>query len=297
MIIIKLAGGLGNQMFQYALGRKLSIENENPLFLDPSELKNYSMPREYRLNRFYIEANIVDEDFSFNLLTRIMGGFRNKPYSHLTNKIFRMFPNQLFQEIKENKLSYNSSYLNISKNSILYGYWQNERYFIDIRNTLLKDFLIKGDVSRKNQKYLDEITNKQAIAVHIRRGDYVNNKENLSIYSQCDESYYYSAINYITQNVQFPELFIFSDDMPWVRTNLNFSLPTTYIEGDCADQDIEELFLMTKCKYHVIANSSFSWWGAWLSNFPQQIVVAPKKWFIDDRMNAEFELPKKWHLI
>ena len=292
-IIMKLAGGLGNQMFQYALGRRLSLERNFRLYLDPNGLQNYAAPRKYKLNRFNISATLVNREFTLNLPTRILTSASQKTKFDFLKIAYKIFPRTIYQ-IKEKNLSYDPECLNISRSCYLNGYWQNEKYFIAIKETLIKDFSLTSRLSTENNPFYESIFREQAISVHIRRGDYVSNKENLSYYSICDINYYKEAISILLRSIKNPHLFIFSDGIPWVKENLEFPLPVTYVEGNSVDQDIEELFLMTQCKYHVIANSSFSWWGAWLCTYPGQIVIAPKHWFIDDGMNKQLELPEQW---
>ena len=293
MIVVKLAGGLGNQIFQYAFGRQLSITNNTTLYLDPSDLQTYSTKRKYRLHRYTISAYLMDktENRLLDQQTRrgVMKTMLGKMAEHIKLKNLRI--------IKESSVNFDPEKLQHSRNCLVYGYWQNEKYFINIRDLLLKELCISDSISNHNEVFLKNILSSDAISMHIRRGDYISSKENQSVYYTCDQDYYSNALSIIKEKYLSPHLFIFSDDINWVKSNLEFSIPRTYISGDSEDQDIEELYLMSKCKSHIIANSSFSWWGAWLCSFPQQYVVAPKNWFVDKRMNTEMKLPEKWRRI
>jgi len=294
-IIIKLAGGLGNQMFQYAFGRNLAIKRNFSLYLDPFGLQNYATPREYGLRRFNISANLLEKEFVPNIMSRIIKKINEKKKILSLDFLYRWFPNLIWQIEKEKNLSYSKSYQYIYSNCVFEGFWQNQNYFSEIKDTLMIDFSLSGNLSLKNLQYFQEINKTEdSVAIHIRRGDYINNKANLSVYSYCGKKYYYAGVTLMSQQVKSPHLFIFSDDILWAKKNLRFDLPSEYIEGECQDQDIEELILMTNCKHHIIANSSFSWWGTWLCKNPDKIVIAPKSWFVDERMNSEFELPHEW---
>jgi len=294
MIIVKLAGGLGNQMFQYAFGRRLALSRNDNLYLDPCDLQSYAAAREYKLKYFNISANVFDRVYRINLPTRLLEKIGTKHKGNLYRFIKRTFPNILFDILKEKSLAFDPDNFNIGPKCILQGYWQNEKYYNEIRSTLIKDFSLSKPLSEHNSQIEEEIINNQSIGVHIRRGDYINNEANLSIYASLGPGYYKDAIEIISQKTKSPSLFIFSDDIPWVKENLTFDYPVIYIEGISERQDAEEIYLMSQCKHHVIANSSFSWWGAWLATNSQQIVIAPKNWFIDETMNTQFELPGKW---
>ncbi|MFH1461878.1 MAG: alpha-1,2-fucosyltransferase [bacterium] len=282
MIITKLQGGLGNQMFQYAIGRFLAQKNKTELKLDLSFYcnKQNEPQRIYSLENFNIKENIATqkeiEDFE---------KYKNKSgWKHFFYKSF--FTNDSIY-VKEKQFNFDPKVLKTYDNSYLDGYWQNEKYFKSIENIIRENFTLKNKLPDNLQNILTKIKNPNSISLHIRRGDYVN-KEN---YNVLPIEYYNEAIKIITEKNSDIHLFIFSDDIVWAKNNLNTEFPITFIYGN---KDYQDLILMSLCKHNIIANSSFSWWGAWLNSNPNKIVIAPKKWFNKTEINTEDLIPKSW---
>jgi hypothetical protein len=293
MIITKLNGGLGNQMFQYAIGRALSIKQETELKLDIRELgKNTSVvgdfiKRGYKLDRYNITGEIASDQelssFQDNIVNRcriILSsfGFHSQPIYY-----------------KQQSKSYDANVMRIGDNVYLDGYWQNENYFSEFRNVILKDFTLRSKPNKENSKILKMINTSGSVAIHIRRTDYINNAQANKYYVHLDLSYYYNAIEFIRNKVGLPlHFFIFSDDMLWVKNTLKLD-EVTYCDINDIENAEEDLRLMQSCKYFIIANSSFSWWGAWLSTYENKIVIAPSDWFKDKKINANQEIvPRNW---
>ncbi len=157
-----------------------------------------------------------------------------------------------------------------------------------------KDLVLKVPPAGRNAEMLREIQACEAVAVHIRRGDYVSNPVTAAVHGACGMDYYREGLSRLDQVVTRPHLYVFSDDIPWVRENLKTSHPVTYVDHNSADEPCEDLRLMSACKHFVIANSSFSWWGAWLSAFPGKRVVAPKRWFATDSKDSRDQVPDSW---
>ena len=174
------------------------------------------------------------------------------------------------------------------------GYWQTEKYFKNIEHTIKKDFTFKTKPDKNNQSLLNQIKNCNAVAIHVRRGDYVKNPVANRILGVCNLDYYNKCINLIIRKINNPHFFIFSDDPKWTINNLNIDFPATYVSHNGSDKGYEDLRLMSNCKHQIIANSSFSWWGAWLNNNPNKVVMAPKKWFNDLSINTEDLIPESW---
>jgi hypothetical protein len=171
------------------------------------------------------------------------------------------------------------------------GYWQNEKYFVDIREELLETFKIADTPSEPCSSYMDMIKRKNAVSIHIRRGDYAENPKVKKIHGVLSRDYYTEAIRLIKQQKPEPVFFFFSDDIEWCKLNLPES--GVFVENT---SDLEDLYLMSLCKNNIIANSSFSWWGAWLNEDPEKIVVAPRQWFADTGLNeiASEICPSSW---
>ena len=276
MIIIKLQGGLGNQMFQYAFAK--SLENNRKIKFDISSYKNDYFHREYKLDFF----NTSIEKATLSEIKKIRGyeGFFRIVLKKIGFVLSR--PKSFYQE--QNTFDYCKD---IEKYHRYFdGFWQNEKYFIDIREILLRDFT-PISITNKAQHYLSKI-NYQSVSIHIRRSDYLKLRH---IYCICDLDYYTEAMNLMRKTIENPIFFVFSDDITWCKNNLDGEF--IFIEETT---DIDDMFLMSKCSHNIIANSTFSWWGAWLNNNPNKQVIAPKKWFIDYRKDKNINV-QKWVYI
>lgn len=288
MIITQLNGGLGNQLFQYAIARKLAIDNNTNVLLDVSLYDTYKL-RNFSLEPFSFNQEKANE-FQLKIFNE---GKINSRIEHFFYKIIRKVYKPV--SIIETTLEFQHSVAELKYSNVyLQGYWQSEKYFIDIRKQLLEDFKIKNSLSGINLELSEKIIKSNSISVHIRRGDYVTNVHNLSVHGICGLDYYEKGIEYLTKNVSNPELFVFSDDMEWVRENLKVNIPITYVDNNDALTDYEDLRLMSQCKHNIIANSSFSWWGAWLNTNINKLVIAPKNWFVDQSLNAKDIIPTSW---
>jgi Glycosyl transferase family 11 len=182
---------------------------------------------------------------------------------------------------------------NIPCDSYLMGYWQSEQYFADIANIIREDFTFKLPMSQQNAELAKQINQVNAVSLHIRRGDYANNPETMATYGLCSLDYYKEAIRYIVERVNAPHFFIFSDDINWVKNNLKIDYPYQYVDHNHGTESYNDMRLMSLCKHHIIANSSFSWWGAWLNRNPEKLVVAPQKWFANE-LNVDDLFPRGW---
>jgi hypothetical protein len=292
MICIQLSGGLGNQMFQYACGRSLAYHHQTELVFDISRLnKNHggSTIRQYALDIFNIQGKEISE----------AGLGKSKPL------IYRIL-NTLSIKIRgkgiqtpayfiENKFSYNAGIEKISGNCFLSGYWQSPYYFQSIEYLIRQEFTFPNKLNRENSDWLNEIHNANSVSLHIRRTDFVNNISH-DIHGFCSMDYYREAINIICSKVNDPVFFIFSDDIEWAKQNLKVTHPCSFISGNKGSKSYIDMQMMSACKHNVIANSSFSWWGAWLNSNADKFVIAPKKWFSDNKMNEQTGdlIPEGW---
>lgn len=279
MIIIKLIGGLGNQLFQYSLGRHLSIRNNAQLKLDVSGFETYKLHK-YSLYNF----NIV-ENFSSNEEVKKLG-INNKILKNINN----LLPLQYRKYIKESGYLFAPMILDLKDNVYLEGYWQSEKYFKDIEDAIKKEITLKVEVDELVQNLIDGT---ESVSLHIRRADYVTSPKAIKVYSACSLEYYRQAIDIITKKISNPNFFVFSDDIDWAKKNLKINYPLFFVDHG-AEKNYEDLILMSKCRHNIIANSSFSWWGAWLNNNSDKIIIAPKKWFNDNSKNTSDLLPNNW---
>lgn len=175
----------------------------------------------------------------------------------------------------------------------LQGYWQSEKYFQKCSNVIRKDFSFRQPMVERNLDWAERISGVNAISLHVRRGDYVNNPVANLTHGVCSANYYHEAISYISNRVMSPHIFIFSDDIPWVRANIITNLPCSLIDHNRGKDSFNDMRLMSLCKHHIIANSSFSWWGAWLNQSDEKIMIAPKKWFAVDKSTDDL-IPDSW---
>lgn len=264
MIIVRIVGGLGNQMFQYAYAKALE-QRGYAVKIDISKFKKYKLHGGYHLDKFKIDLEIAT------------------PLSVFLSKL------GLKKSFKERSLLFNTKFLNLPKKGYVKGYFQTEKYFADCRSVLLNQFTFKEKLSDSTINYLKEITiAKNACSLHIRRGDYISDKKANSVHGTCDLEYYKSAIKHIKSKFKDAHFFIFSDDISWSKKNLKIN-NATYINHQTLPH--EDIHLMSLCKHNITANSSFSWWGAWLNQQKNKIVIAPKQWFV----NKENEVAcKSW---
>ena len=267
MIITKLKGGLGNQLFQYAAGRAVALHHKLPLKLDLTVFENYKLHNGYRLDQFAIQAGIATENDIINLK-----GGNNVLFSALRKAGF--FKRKSY--FKEKRSSYFDA--RVFKNKFVYldGYWQNELYFSNIREVLLRELSPINSINDLGCDYLEPINKCNSVSLHVRRGDYLNLK-NINV---LDVDYYMKAVEYIRKSVEKPTFFIFSDDLDWCKKSLGFLDGCIYV--DRTQTEIDDLKLMSFCRHNIIANSSFSWWGAWLNQNPRKTVIAPKDWMLND---------------
>lgn len=272
MITVQLNGGLGNQMFQYSAGRAVSLQHNVPLALDITHCKR-NPARPYKLCNFKVAGEVVEESPLIIKLKSIL------------------HPQSLF---KEQSFYYDPSILDCHDDVYLQGYWQSEKYFKGIEKIIREDFTLSEEPDYLNQQMIDKIRNCEAVSLHIRRGDYVSNPETTAYHGICSEEYYRGAVSKLENYVKNPHFFVFSDDPSWVKEKLDIRHSTTIIDFNGSEKDYEDMRLMSLCKHHIIANSSFSWWGAWLSNNPQKIVVAPKQWFNKPDIKTQDLIPGTW---
>ncbi|MDJ1504456.1 alpha-1,2-fucosyltransferase [Xanthocytophaga agilis] len=291
MIIVRLNGGLGNQLFQYALGRHLSIKHKVPFKLDISWYKKGI--REYGLIHFTISEEIATQK-EIASVTHMTKSLWNRLNRNLIQPILPYYKRYI---VLEKQFAFDPRILNTASTIYLDGYWQNEKYFKDIEDLLRKDLQFKEPLDQQNRIISETITQKNAVSLHVRRGDYVSNPEYQQVFGTCDIDYYHKAIHWIKDNVSDPHFFIFSDDIEWTVNNIDIPFPFTVINHNKGSQSYKDMQLMSLCKHHIIANSTFSWWGAWLNPDKEKKIVAPKKWANIDSERSTHIVPLDWHQL
>jgi hypothetical protein len=284
MICVQLNGGLGNQLFQYSMGLALSYEFNTGLLFDVNSLNNYNPKytlRNFELNFFNNCGEIAS--LADMKLIRLSKYFKLAKY--ITGWCY----------INEKNTSY-IEFSNKSLNNIyLSGYWQSEKYFRNIYDTIFTKITTINDDSLIDASLICELVKNSSVSIHVRRGDYVSLKSASSFHGVLGYNYYENAVNLIKSYIIAPKFFIFSDDIEWCKENLHIDGSVVFIDNSNLPSYVD-LILMSHCYNSIIANSSFSWWGAWLGdrrNYSNRIVICPKKWYLEQLTEID-KIPKKW---
>ena len=292
MIITKLQGGLGNQLFQYAIGRRFAIDSQTDLKIDIDSYDNQInvTKREFKLKAFKIEASFATETDKIKVLGLPI-------FQPIKRRLWKMGLDIFhWNYIRESSYGYHSEVLKIKKSAYLDGYWQCPLYFESIRAQLLNELSIKKDFEKAGLlEKIKEVKGKNSVAIHIRRGDYISNPIVTQQFGICSIEYYENAMLFINQQVQNPEFFVFSDDIAWCKENLRTENVNIQYLSDFSD--FEDLVLISNCKHQIISNSTFGWWGAWLNQNPSKIVIAPKIWYVDPSLDTSQLIPSEWNRI
>lgn len=294
MIIVKLMGGLGNQMFQYAAGRRLAQRYNAELKLDLSHLggnQDGITPRSFDLKHLNITAAIASPremaemcrpvpsriEYLWLWLRQSVGLKKTRPYL-----------------LREGQFHFDPELLHAPDNVYMEGYWQSERYFADISSIIRREFACKAPLAGANLELAEMITGCNSVSIHVRRGDYVTSKAASEYHGVCSLDYYRSCIDELAQAVPGLRLFVFSDEPGWAREQLKTGFPTTVVSHNGPEGAHEDLRLMSLCRHNINANSSFSWWGSWLNVNPEKMVFAPKLWFRDANRDTSDLIPQGW---
>jgi hypothetical protein len=289
LVISHILGGLGNQMFQYSAGRALSLVNGQQLLVDLGDYANYALHNGFELNRvFNIEAPSADQAAVRAVLKWRANGLVKKV---LRRPFFAGLRGQKL--VVEPTFSYWPDLCKIYGDCYLSGYWQSERYFKPCEEAMRREFTFCEPLTGRNAELAADISLTQSISVHIRRGDYITDRKTGQILEPCSLGYYHDAIHYMAERVERPVFYVFSDDMVWSRQNLSMRFPCVHIDHNVGEESYRDMQLMSLCRHHVIANSSFSWWGAWLNPKPKKIVVTPKRWFSNGTDDRDL-IPGEW---
>ena len=296
LIMIKMFafGGLGNQMFQYAAASVVADRLNTGLCIDTSLLTTHTRnttPRGYELTCFVLSENREKVRSS-----KWRGFLFLKAYPQIKNSFWGKFLAQTYA-LFEDKEAYNfdSGIMLLQNNALLWGYFQTEKYFSSHENRIREVFRFKRPLSGKNRELAEKIQSCPSVSIHIRRGDYITNKNCSDTFRLLPPDYYKKAIERMEKRVENPVFFVFSDEPERAKTEID--LPqAVYIDWNQGSDSYIDMQLMTYCRHNIIANSSFSWWGAWLNNHADKIVIAPAVWLKDEKANAGINdlLPEKW---
>jgi hypothetical protein len=286
MIVIKLQGGLGNQMFQYATGRSLSNKLNSDLYLDVSFFDKTTDPcRKFELDTFDLNINIATS-------RQVNKFFKKSPFNRIKQKLGFQYPTVF----KEKKYFFDPDVFDITPPVFVSGFFQSEKYFEAFKCHVKEDFKFPAFSDSYHQKVLDDIKSVNSVAIHVRRTDYVTSQSTNAFHGTCSLSYYLNAIETLSRQIRIDKFFIFSDDSAWVEKNLildeRFNVVRTSVDESWID-----MCLMSKCKHNIIANSSYSWWAAYLNDNTEKVVVAPKKWLQITEFDTSVIIPKEWITI
>lgn len=293
MIITKLISGLGNQLFEYAIGRQLSITKGVPLKLDLSFFASQNL-RSYKLNHYKINAEIVTAA-DIAPFRKEMRRYQNLHHqTSLFAKFYRNIEPVFNPKYTKNYFKEHIWWIlephvfKTPADVYIDGYWQHHKYFENMQPQIFEELTLKEPLSHEAATWLSAIKNdKSSVAVHIRRGDYVTDSGANYLMGVLPVNYYQQAISYLKQKISNPTFYFFSDDLDWVKNNITTSAPAYYVDGNT---DYVDLDLMRQCSHNIIANSTYSWWGAFLNMNPDKIVIAPEKWSAREDVNKNIQL-------
>ena len=289
MVISHLIGGLGNQMFQYAAGRALAFTQGSEFFVDAGDLIASPLHQGFELLKIFdCPVGVADRAH----VRSVLGWQSSRRAQHL-------FRHPLLAALRTRHLvlephfDYWPGFRKLVPPSYLMGYWQSECYFHDIADIIRRDFSFHRPLAGPNLTLNKLICETNSVSVHVRRGDYVSNPQAFATHGVCSIEYYETAIKYVSDRTLSPSFYIFSDDMEWVRSHLEIRHPCCYVENNKGADSYIDMQLMSRCKHNIVANSSFSWWGAWLNGNADKLVIAPRRWFANN-MNTPDLLPTAW---
>lgn len=280
-VIVEIFCGLGNQMFQYAAGRALAMRHDAPLYISQTHLRQDPL-RQYQLHVFNIQAQLLTDEQQNHC--RDIVGERHRGKRALRKAMRRVMPGLFLKHFQDRDFAWRPEFESLQPMCYLEGYWQDERYFLPIRQTLLKDLAIKEPATGRNLELSQEISQCTAVSLHVRRGDYLR-PDTASHMAHCTLDYYRKAIEHVTCRCENPVFYVFSDDIPWVREHLPIHEPVVFVDHNDGSTAHWDMRLMSLCRHNIIANSSFSWWGAWLNAHANKIVCYPGQWYNDPRRN------------
>lgn len=268
---VKLMGGLGNQMFQYAMAKAVAERTGRSINLDTRffrKTKGNHTQRQLELHSFNVRATT---DAAPPVILKMMPCVEEGQAIDVVKDCMRKGP------------------------VLLQGYWQAEQYFSCVKQKLREDFTLKGDRSARLKDYKQAVNGAQnPLCIHVRRGDYVTNPDAASVHGVCALSYYQAAVARIMAVHPVDRCFVFTDDPAWVTANFSIGIPFDVIEPEPGAAVAEDIFMMSLCRHHIVANSSFSWWGAWLARDDGGLTVAPEPWYLNPPPQGEEIVPKPW---
>ncbi|WP_153799443.1 alpha-1,2-fucosyltransferase [Foetidibacter luteolus] len=316
MIVVRMIMGLGNQMFQYAAAKSLALEKNTSLMLDLSSYAGYGL-RKYELeNYFNIKVDVIKE-------SQLSRYFYNHPVKRVWNKLVPgrtirtlglpyeekgvpyfllntydlLFPPYKRKTYQEPHYYFDEHFFQANEDVFLQGYWMSWRYFEKYKHQILEEFIMNDDKFSSLNWIVNEIESTNSVSIHIRRTDTVSPKV-AEQKGSLSAGFYYEAVSYILSKVEDPVFYVFSDDIQWAKENLLIKNAKVYfISNNVVNTAKEDFYLMSKCRHSIIANSTFSWWAAYIGSQKDKLTIAPKKWMTDSRYNCKDIYPPEWILL
>jgi hypothetical protein len=288
MVVVKISEGIGNQLFQYAAGRALAARLGQPLALDTSSYETCP-DRTYELDHFNIQATRLPPRW------QPRGLWTRRPYSSVLKRLRFLAHHLRYNVLKDLLNGFDRRFLAVSRRVYLDGYWQSERYFLPIAGDLRRELTLRNPPDAANAALLEKIKSVEAVGLHVRRGDYLLEKY-VDRFGVLGPDYYRRAVDLLAVRLRSPHYFVFSDDPAWARENIRPAAPVTYVAHNLG-RDYEDLRLMTHCRHFIIANSTFSWWGAWLGEHPGRYVIAPRRWIVESAAMTRDRIPPGWIIL
>jgi hypothetical protein len=289
MIVVCLRGGLGNQMFQYAAALSLSELRQKKIFID----QYFFAQNQIETNAFTVrnyQLEIFKEIKSEFISDKISKKFKS------TNKT-AIFKRLFYKNYKEPHFHFDPDFFHLHSPVLINGYFNSEKYFLFNRSNIIRHFTFPSlEIDDPAFEFVDKISNQVSVSVHVRRGDYLKPSIK-AFHGICSEEYYIESINFISKKIPGCKFFFFTDDPIWVKNNLIKNIKfSELITCNIGNNSWKDMYLMSLCNHNIIANSTFSWWGAWLNQSESKIVIAPKKWFDEGaKINDDKDLiPDNW---
>ncbi|MCZ6834608.1 MAG: alpha-1,2-fucosyltransferase [Planctomycetota bacterium] len=284
-------GGLGNQFFQYAAARQLSLIYDVPLKLDVQKYIG-NQKRQCQLHHYHVEVELATPDELAQVNRKRDDRGWRRPLRR-----FGITPTGSIRYCREVKDRINQLPDPIRNSVYLRGYWQFEHYFKDIAPRIREELRLREALGPAAESLALEMESVPSVAVHVRRGDYASDPKVLQRLGLCPLEYYEKAATILRNAFDDLRFYVFSDDPDWVRTHLKMLDPVVFVEFDSSRRDLVDLEVMSRCRHFIIANSTYSWWAAWLGRHPDKQVVAPRRWFVDERRNTLDRYPEGWEAI
>lgn len=289
MIITRIRWGLGNQLFQYAAGQAASLRYGCPHYLD-LRFYNTDKHRDYGLGKFNISANVAPND-------ALPPSRETEPLRYAVWKYLGTNPRYVndMNFVRGLNIVPRFAEHKFAGNAYMTGLWFSEYFFHDFTSEVRKELTLKDELSARGKEVLNQINSRVSVSLHVRRGDFAQNKAVKKRFGVCSVNYYTSAIDCLTSKLREEFcLFVFSDDLRWARENIRFRGEMQFVDAASNRVPHEDLILMAACEHHIISNSTFAWWGAWLGANPKKLVVCPEKWYVARRKRKYRMTPDCW---